>query len=62
MPDAVKFHANKLLSGQWDPYPIDMAFQPPCMVREQQGGKVSQCGLLLRVLAWPPWLELVLGG
>lgn len=32
MPDAVKFHANKLLSGQWDPYPIDMAFQPPCMV------------------------------
>jgi hypothetical protein len=32
VPDAVKFHANKLLSGQWDPYPIDMAFQPPCMV------------------------------
>lgn len=33
VPDAVKFHANKLLSGQWDPYPIEMAFQPPCMVR-----------------------------
>jgi hypothetical protein len=33
VPDAVKFHAQQLLSGQWDPYPIDMAFQPPCMVR-----------------------------
>lgn len=22
VPDAVKFHAQKLLSGQWDPYPI----------------------------------------
>lgn len=32
VPDAVKFHANQLLSGHWDPYPIDMAFQPPCMV------------------------------
>jgi chlorophyllide a oxygenase len=33
VPDAVKFHANQLLWGQWDPYPIDMGFQPPCMVR-----------------------------
>lgn len=32
MPDVVKFHAQQLLSGQWDPYPIDMGFQPPCMV------------------------------
>lgn len=37
VPDAVKFHANKLLSGQWDPYPIEMAFQPPCMVRRNKG-------------------------
>ena len=33
VPDFVKFHASKMLSGNWDPYPIDMAFQPPCMVR-----------------------------
>lgn len=33
VPDFVKFHANKLLSGNWDPYPINMSFQPPCMVR-----------------------------
>lgn len=33
VPDFVKFHASKVLSGNWDPYPIDMAFHPPCMVR-----------------------------
>jgi hypothetical protein len=33
VPDVVKFHAQRMLSGQWDPYPIEMAFQPPCMVR-----------------------------
>jgi hypothetical protein len=32
VPEAVKFHASQLLSGAWDPYPIDMGFQPPCMV------------------------------
>ena len=31
VPDAVKFHASRLLGGNWDPYPIEMAFQPPCM-------------------------------
>ena len=23
---------QRLLSGNWDPYPIDMSFEPPCMV------------------------------
>jgi chlorophyllide a oxygenase len=32
IPDTVKFHANKMLGGRWDPYPIDMSFEPPCMV------------------------------
>lgn len=31
VPDAVKFHASRLLGGNWDPYPIEMSFQPPCM-------------------------------
>lgn len=32
IPDAVKFHASRMLGGRWDPYPIDMSFEPPCMV------------------------------
>ena len=32
VPDVVKFNAAKLLGGNWEPYPIDMAFEPPCMV------------------------------
>lgn len=32
IPDIVKFHTGKLLSGHWDPYPIHMSFQPPSMV------------------------------
>ena len=32
IPDVVKFNAQKLLGGNWEPYPIDMAFEPPCMV------------------------------
>ncbi|GMH40354.1 hypothetical protein BSKO_08258 [Bryopsis sp. KO-2023] len=32
IPDIVKFKANQMLSGNWEPYPIDMAFEPPCMV------------------------------
>ena len=31
VPDVVSFQAGKMLSGQWAPYPIDMAFNPPCM-------------------------------
>lgn len=24
VPDAVKFHASRLMGGNWDPYPIEM--------------------------------------
>lgn len=46
VPDAVKFHANQLLSGNWDPYPIEMAFQPPCMVTSLIG--LAQPGKIMR--------------
>ncbi|KAG1656474.1 hypothetical protein FOA52_005633 [Chlamydomonas sp. UWO 241] len=46
VPDAVKFHANRLLSGSWDPYPISMSFVPPCMVLSHIGlaqpGKIER--------------------
>ena len=32
VPDVVKFHEANLLGGNWEPYPIEMSFQPPCMV------------------------------
>lgn len=45
VPDAVKFRMMSMLGGEWDPYPIDMAFEPPCMTLSviglQQPGKVS---------------------
>jgi len=37
IPDSVKFHAKQSLSGSWDPYPIDMAFDIPCMVKSTIG-------------------------
>jgi len=37
VPDSVKFHAKQMLSGSWDPYPIDMAFDIPCMVNSKIG-------------------------
>lgn len=46
VPEFVKFQAGKLLSGNWDPYPIDMAFQPPCCtistIGLQQPGKIER--------------------
>lgn len=39
VPDAVRFHAQKLMGGNWDPYPIDMSFEPPCMVLSMIGLK-----------------------
>lgn len=46
VPDSVRFHASKLLGGNWDPYPIDMAFHPPCMTASliglAQPGKVEK--------------------
>lgn len=32
IPDVVKFHSSRMLGGNWEPYPIDMSFEPPCMV------------------------------
>ena len=32
IPDVVRFNAARLLGGNWEPYPIDMSFEPPCMV------------------------------
>lgn len=32
VPEAVRFNAARLLGGSWEPYPIDMSFEPPCMV------------------------------
>ena len=33
IPDIVRFHqTTQVLSGSWQPYPIDMSFEPPCMV------------------------------
>lgn len=46
VPEAVKFNAVKLLEGNWEPYPIDMTFGPPCMVLSKIGlaqpGKVAE--------------------
>lgn len=52
VPEAVKFHATKLLTGNWDPYPITMAFQPPCMVLSTIG--LAQPGKIERV-CWGWW-------
>uniref|UniRef100_A0A7S0RR27 Rieske domain-containing protein n=1 Tax=Chlamydomonas leiostraca TaxID=1034604 RepID=A0A7S0RR27_9CHLO len=37
VPDAVRFNATKMLSGNWDPYPIDMSFHPPCVTESLIG-------------------------
>lgn len=46
VPDVVKFHAEQALHGFWHPYPIDMAFRPPCMTISHIGlakpGQVAQ--------------------
>ncbi len=39
--------AQQLLGGNWDPYPIDMSFQPPCMVLSHIG--LAQPGKINRV-------------
>ena len=42
----VRFNARKLLAGNWEPYPIDMSFEPPCMVLSTIGlaqpGKIER--------------------
>eukprot|EP01025_Chloroclados_australasicus_P028230 TRINITY_DN27996_c1_g1_i1.p1 TRINITY_DN27996_c1_g1~~TRINITY_DN27996_c1_g1_i1.p1 ORF type:complete len:476 (-),score=17.32 TRINITY_DN27996_c1_g1_i1:418-1845(-) len=48
IPDLVKFHTTKMLGGEWDPYPIDMSFEPPCIVLSTIG--LAQPGKILRGL------------
>lgn len=43
----VKFKAAQMLGGNWEPYPIDMSFQPPCMVLSTIG--LAQPGKIQRV-------------
>merc|ERR1719396_59347 len=53
IPDMVKFNTSKLLGGNWEPYPIDMSFEPPCMVlstiglmqpgKLEEGARAAQC-------------------
>lgn len=46
IPDLVKFKAAEYLGGNWEPYPIDMTFQPPCCVQSTIG--LAQPGKILR--------------
>ena len=43
IPDIVRFNAAKLLGGNWEPYPIDMSFEPPCMVLSTIGAAQLSC-------------------
>lgn len=53
VPNVVRFHTQRVLSGAWDPYPIDMSFEPPCMVvsliglkqpgQIEAGAKAGEC-------------------
>lgn len=40
IPDAVKFNMAQLMGGSWDPYPIDMSFEPPCCVLSTIGASL----------------------
>jgi len=46
VPEAVKVRMVSILSGEWDPYPIDMSFEPPCMTLSliglQKPGQVAR--------------------
>jgi chlorophyllide a oxygenase len=46
IPDVVRFKAAQMLGGNWEPYPIDMSFQPPCMVLSTIG--LAQPGKIQR--------------
>lgn len=45
VPDLVNFKQRTLLGGNWEPYPIDMSFEPPCLTLSTIGlaqpGKVE---------------------
>ncbi|KAL6768792.1 CAO1A [Auxenochlorella protothecoides x Auxenochlorella symbiontica] len=49
IPDVVKFQATKLLTGNWQPYPITMSFAPPNMVVSLIG--LSRPGVVERGLS-----------
>lgn len=40
IPDVVRFNAARMLGGNWEPYPIDMSFEPPCMVLSTIGAPI----------------------
>lgn len=47
VPDVVQFHpATRMLAGNWNPYPIDMEFRPPCVTMSsiglEQPGKIER--------------------
>ena len=46
IPDMVRVQTAQVLSGSWQPYPIDMSFEPPCMVFStiglKQPGKIER--------------------
>ncbi len=48
VPDVVKFNAARMLGGNWEPYPIDMAFEPPCMVLSTIGAPPPLLSFLVR--------------
>ena len=58
IPDAVKFRMMSMLGGEWDPYPIDMSFEPPCITistiglqqpgQVQRGARAAECEKHLR--------------
>ncbi len=39
VPEVVRFNAARVLGGSWEPYPIDMSFEPPCMVLSTIGAR-----------------------
>jgi len=46
VPDLVNFKMQDVLGGNWEPYPIDMSFEPPCCVLStiglEQPGKLQE--------------------
>ena len=52
VPDLVRFLTppKSPLAGHWDPYPIDMSFEPPCYVISTIGLRGRDCGRHLHQL------------
>uniref|UniRef100_A0A061RD87 Chlorophyllide a oxygenase n=1 Tax=Tetraselmis sp. GSL018 TaxID=582737 RepID=A0A061RD87_9CHLO len=58
VPDAVKFRMMSMLGGEWDPYPIEMKFEPPCITLStiglqqpgqlERGARAADCDKHLR--------------